>query len=137
VHVRDYGDGLLRPLPVGVHALYTAAPSESAAPEGTASMTHEAISDALTNGAPLNHGQRAALLKLVSDDKQSQNDYDASIKDAERYRWLRAQPHSVWNQIGWNTWDDRPEVFPLRDAAIDATMAASGGESATGENHGS
>jgi hypothetical protein len=36
VHVRDYGDGLLRPLPVGVHALYTAAPSESAAPEGTA-----------------------------------------------------------------------------------------------------
>jgi chromosome segregation ATPase len=43
--------------------------------------------------------------------------------DAARYRWLREQGSDVWKRIGWNTWNDVPEVFPYRDREIDSDMA--------------
>ena len=45
-------------------------------------------------------------------------------RDAERYQWLREQPHAAWNRISWNTWGNDPSVWPARDAEIDAAIAA-------------
>ena len=42
--------------------------------------------------------------------------------DAARYRWLRTQSHDTWSRIGFNTWEDHPSMFPIRDANIDAEM---------------
>ena len=47
---------------------------------------------------------------------------EAAEMDAERYRWLREQPHDLWGRIAWNTWNNDPGVWPGRDAAIDAAM---------------
>lgn len=43
----------------------------------TLALTHEAISKALIDGTPLSHDQRAALIGLVSRDKQAQAEEDA------------------------------------------------------------
>lgn len=50
---------------------------------GTKDLTHEAIAQALTEGAPLTHEQRSVLLGLVADDKAWQRECDKA--NAERH----------------------------------------------------
>lgn len=54
----------------------------------TKDQTHEAIAQALSDGTPLTHDQRALLLGLVIDDKMWQREYDkaAAAVAAERER---------------------------------------------------
>lgn len=46
----------------------------------TTALTHEAISQALAENAPLTHDQRAALLGLVARDKQRQHERDSLVE---------------------------------------------------------
>jgi hypothetical protein len=71
-------------------------------------------------------GLRAALAN--SGASHASNAGEDTERDAARYRWLRTQPFDTWKRIAWNTWNDDPEVFPIRDEEIDAAIAASAKE---------
>lgn len=70
----------------------------------TKELTHEASSEALSSGAALTPGQRAALLGLVADDKRKQTAYDASIEQASWYRFLKARCSRVDGESGAASW---------------------------------
>lgn len=65
----------------------------------TSTMTHEAISKALCDNAPLSDDQRAALLTLIASDKQEQAERDGLVErlKAELER-LRAQV-AEWEKL--------------------------------------
>lgn len=70
----------------------------------TQELTHEAISEALSSGAVLTPGQRAAVLGLVAADKLKQDAFDASIEEASWYRFLKTKCSSVDGAAGAAIW---------------------------------
>lgn len=97
----------------------------------TSTMTHEAISKALCDNAPLSHDQRAALLTLIARDKQEQAERDALVdglkaEAKELKAFLRSRDANIveqnrqLNQFRVLCADQTAELERLRAQAVPA-----------------